>query len=218
MLRIRKTHKGGILIEFTFSIPICIALLFFVNDHYRLYELNNKIKSSTYLAASMIQQITNTRSDKQIGRSDIKRITYASCLNFFHTNSMFYPYPFGICYGIELSYIKRVSNDSYQYQRTYSGTYATSTFKDMPITAMQTLKRTQAQVEAIHPDLVCQKDGEELVLIECYYSKNHFSKSKLGFFLIDPPTVKNSAGSNCLCLSKLIITPKPGLFPVNFVN
>ena len=57
ILRLYTSHKGGILIEFTFSIPICIFLLFFVADHYRFYELKSKVKTSTYLVSSMIQQL-----------------------------------------------------------------------------------------------------------------------------------------------------------------
>ena len=58
-------YKGGILIEFAFSVPILVGLLFFLCDHYRFYELKNKVKSSAYLAASMVQQITNNRTNKQ---------------------------------------------------------------------------------------------------------------------------------------------------------
>ena len=82
-------HHGGILIEFAFSIPIMIILLLFVHDHYRFYELKSKLKSSAYLVASMIQQLSNTRSDKQLTSTDLAHIVYASCLNLFHSNSVF---------------------------------------------------------------------------------------------------------------------------------
>ncbi|MBQ7674714.1 MAG: hypothetical protein IJT36_09465, partial [Alphaproteobacteria bacterium] len=71
-----------------------ISLLFFLCDHYRFYELKNKLKSSAYLAASMVQHISNTRTDKQLTVNDLARISYASCLNLFHTNTMFNPWPF----------------------------------------------------------------------------------------------------------------------------
>ena len=96
----RYYHHGGILIEFAFSIPIIILLLLFVNDHYRFYELRNKIKSSAYLAASMLQQLGNTRTDKQLTSSNLSRISYVSCLNFFHTNTMFKPWSLGIYYVV----------------------------------------------------------------------------------------------------------------------
>ncbi|MBQ7673758.1 MAG: hypothetical protein IJT36_04440 [Alphaproteobacteria bacterium] len=64
----------------------------------------------------MIQQITNTRLDKQLTHNDMKRIVYASCFNFFHTNSMFSPYPFGIFYDVYLYYVRKTSDDQYYYQ------------------------------------------------------------------------------------------------------
>ena len=215
LLRIRKPHKGGILIEFTFSIPVCISLLFFVNDHYRIYELNNKIKASTYLAASMVQHVTNTRADKQLTINDIRRITYASCLNLFHTNSMFNPWPFGIYYIAHFHYVKRTNSNSYQYQKIYGST-SEGTSPNSMRSRMTTSTMTQAQIEEIHPDLVCQNDGEEKVLIDCVYRRaSSFNKSKLGFSIVNPPNVKSVDGiTTNVCVYHFIITPKPGLFPV----
>ncbi|MBQ7674315.1 MAG: hypothetical protein IJT36_07375 [Alphaproteobacteria bacterium] len=51
-----------------------ISLLFFLNDHYRMYELKNKIKSSAYLIASIIQQVKNTSNEKTLTKDDLKRI------------------------------------------------------------------------------------------------------------------------------------------------
>ena len=216
LLRVRNTHKGGILIEFTFAIPVCISLLFFVNDHYRIYELNNKIKASTYLAASMVQHVTNTRADMQLRINDIKHIAYASCLNLFHTNSMFKPFQLGIYYIAHFHYVKRLNSNSYQYQKTWSATSTGNTPNNMGKSGVDTLTRTQAQLEALHPDLVCQHDGEERVLFECAYRKSsYFSKSKLGLFLMNSPSVRTTDGiTTNICAYHLVITPKPGLFPV----
>ena len=216
LLRIRKTHKGGILIEFTFSIPVCISLLFFVNDHYRIYELNNKIKASTYLAASMVQHVTNTRADKQLTINDIRRITYASCFNLFHTNSMFYSYPFGIFYIVHFYYVKRLSSNSYQIQKIYAGTGGGNSPNNMVRSDVTILSRARVHAQEIHPDLVCQNDGEERVLIfPCYRRASGFDKSKLGFFIMNPPNARSADGQTTnICTFNLVITPKPGLFPV----
>ena len=216
VLRSCKCHKGGVLIEFTFSIPVCIALLFFVSDHYRFYELKNKLKSSAYLAASLIQQISNTRTDKQLTKKDIGRIAYASCLNFFHTNSMFSPYSFGICYIAHLYYVKRVNSNTYQYQKSFGATDAGTTPDTLGWTGSVSTK-TLAQVEEIDKDLICGKDGDERVLIECCYRKaaNTFNKNMLGLFILDPSTNRSIDGyTNNVFINRLIITPKPGLFPV----
>ena len=213
-LRLCKSHKGGILIEFTFSIPVCIFLLFFVNDHYRFYELKSKVRTSTYLAASMIQHVTNKRTDKQLTMSDLARITYASCLNLFHTNSMFYPNPLGLYLLTRYHYVKRINQNSYQLHKCYCATSRHS-IKDMDknFGALQTV--TAADVEAIHPDLICSNDGEERVYICSVYKKAYDSiKSKLGFLLLEPKT-ENNSGAHGVCFQYgIVITPKPGLFPV----
>ena len=122
-MRLSKRHyTGGILIEFTFSIPVCIILLFFVNDHYRLHELKNKLKSSSYLIASIIQQLKNSSTEKQLSLADFAKITYAGCLNLFHTNSMFKPWPLGISFNVGYYWVKRENTDSYKYQNFYVAT------------------------------------------------------------------------------------------------
>ena len=218
MLSAKDHHKGGILIEFAFSIPVCIALLFFIHDHYRFYELQNKVKNSAYFAASMLQQIKNTKSDKQLTKYDFGRIAYASCLNFFHTNSMFYPYPFGIYYDVDFFYVKKISSNEYQYQQCYGSTGNDCTSPSgMNMNCKSVSTKTQAQVEAMHPDLVCNNIGEERMLIECNYrrySAEKFNKSQLGFFILNPKTKKaHDGGTNNFFIYDLVITPKPGLFP-----
>lgn len=214
----KQKNKDGILIEFTFSIPVCIILLFFVSDYYRFYELKNKIKSSAYLMASMLQQLGNTKTDKQITINDLGRISYASCLNLFHTHSMFKDWPMGIYYCVAYYYVKRIGADNYTYQYLWISTgnkaEIKSDFKDyinMTYRAEQT-KKTQSYVEAIHSDLVCQNNGDERVLIRCYYNistSTNFTKSKLGLYILEP-----KFGEKGNFKYDLVIVPKPGLFPV----
>lgn len=216
ILRLYKCHKGGILIEFTFSIPVCITLLFFISDHYRFYELKNKVKMSAYLAASMVQQLGNSKSDKTLTKNDLARVTYASCLNFFHTNTMFNPWPFGIYYAVSYEWVKRINSNSYQFQHCYATTSASPSPLGMNRNCDSVKTITQADVEAKNPDLVCDKDGDERVCIECCYRKYNksFNKNKLGFFILNPKTFKGIDGmTNNLFTYQVVITPKPGLFP-----
>ena len=169
----------------------------------------------------MIQQLGNTRTDKQLTIDDFARITYASGLNFFHTDTMF-SHAFGIYYLMYFFYVKRDSENSYQFQ---SG-YTTTSPKESENTLINRLNRfadktatgkTKSYIESIHSDLVCEKDGEERVLLECFYHKYGFNKSKLGFFLLEPSwgiaeRAKHNARGNFFY--KLVIIPKPGLFPI----
>lgn len=166
----------------------------------------------------MIQQVTNNRSDKQLTQNDLARISYTSCLNLFHTNSMFDPWPLDIYYDIDYVYVKRISSDSYKIQTGWGSTSQGSSPNDMSKNFENVATRNLAAIQAYHPDLVCDKDGDERLLLKCYYRKKKigtFNKSKLGFLIINPKTTKdpNSGKSNNLFKYYLVITPKPGLFP-----
>lgn len=168
----------------------------------------------------MIQQLTNTRSDKQLTKNDIGRIAYASCLNLFHTNSMFKPWPFGIAFSIDYYYVKRLNN-SYQYQYSWGSTdYSSGTPspKTMSKGCNDIVTKNQSEIEALHPDLICNKDGEERLLIFCCYRRMSFSKSKIGLFLMEPKSVIGGVHTNHsfkdFLYQSMVITPKPGLFPV----
>ena len=205
-----RYNKGGILIEFAFSIPILIILLFFASDHYRLFELQDKLKASAYLAASMLQQIRNTKSDKQLTQNDLARIAYASCLNLFHTNSMFKPWPLGMYFAIDFWWVKRISENNYRLQTGWGTTASGNSPNGMTKNIGDRNAQTFEGVKGIHPDMLCDKDGEEKLMIDCSYRKVNFNKSKLGFFIITP---QSSYASNYLFRYTLVITPKPGLFP-----
>ena len=76
--------------------------------------------------------------------------------------------------------------------------------------------RTQAYLEEKNPDLVCEKDGDERVCVECCYRKinNSFKKSQLGFFILTPRTYEGIYGmTNNFFTYQIVFTPKPGLFP-----
>ena len=160
----------------------------------------------------MIQHVTNNRTDKRLTKKDIARITHASGLNFFHTNTVYVPYPFGIYYVLDCFYVKRINSNNYQYQQVYGSTLSAKTLNDMGSATSVTTK-TLAQVQAMCPDLVCDKDGDERVLVEAIY-RGSSDKRKLGFFLLQPKIKKTTDGYNASFSYKLVIVPKPGLFPV----
>ena len=71
----------------------------------------------------MIQQINNSKANKQLSISDMKRIVFAGGLNLFHTNSMFYPYPLGTTPHAYFQYVKRVDSNTYNYQNFWVNAY-----------------------------------------------------------------------------------------------
>ena len=151
-------------------------------------------------------------------KKDIARITHASGLNFFHTNAMYDPWPFGIYYVLDCFYVKRINSNSYQYQEVY-GTTQVANVPDNIGRLRSVTTKTLAEVQEICPDLVCNRDGDERLLIEGSYRRrgnaNESDKSKLGFSLLKPKPIKSADGySNSFFLYQLVIVPKPGLFPV----
>lgn len=216
---LKSSNDGGILIEFAFSVPILVSLLLFVCDHYRIYELKNKIKASAYLTASMVQQIGNTRTDKQLTIADLVNITYASCLNFFNNNSMFSPFPFGISYSINFIYVKRLNSNSYQFQHSWASTEGGDTPQNMWREIGTVWTSPLKDIVAVNPKLVLDKDGDELLYINCAYRRmQNFNKSKIGLYILDPQLVKGGEHVGYshpdLLYYEIFITPKPGLFPI----
>ena len=165
----------------------------------------------------MIQQINNNKSDKQLIKSDMGRIAFASAMNFFHGQSIFDPWPFGVYYVLDCFWVKRIDSDTYQYQESWGSTYGTTTDPNK-IGSYYSVSTIDAnKVKSIHPNLICNTNGEERLLVECVYKKKNpfYSKNKLGFFILEPQWMKSTDGSTIsIFVYHTIITPKPGLFPV----
>ena len=171
----------------------------------------------------MIQQLTNTRTDKQLTKSDLSRIAYACGLNFFHNNSMFNPWPLGLFLCMNTWWVKRINSNSYQYQLSW---ISTSNHASSPnnmfygIGNIEAMTKEQLIAELKekligynkyqHSDLFCEKDGDERVLIEIHYRKINFDKRKLGLFILEPKAFDIYGTA---FFYQLIIAPKPGLFP-----
>ena len=163
----------------------------------------------------MIQQVGNTKNSKQLTHSDIQRISYASCLNFFSTNKMF-KFQFGVYYSMNCYWVKRINNDNYQFQECYANTGSGIAPSEMSYAVFGTSSKTLKQIQEIHSDLICNKDGDERLIIECayrWYGKVQ-RKKELGFFILTPPLILGLNKNNpSAFLYQIVITPKPGLFP-----
>ncbi len=128
---------------------------------------------------------------------------------------MFKPWPFGVFPVLICYWVKRVNANNYQFQRCYSNT-AADTEPGVDRACDNPISRTLDQIKSTHPDLVCDKDGDERVLVRFMYrTTSNFSKDKIGFFLLNPKTFKMTyaGATNNLFAYELVITPKPGLFP-----
>jgi hypothetical protein len=93
--------RGAVLVEFAFSIPVLLMVLYYVLDYPNYMRLKSKTRNSAYMAVSMIQNISRHRENKKITLQDIQRINYVSFLNYccgkqqLKTTEDNYIYPLG---------------------------------------------------------------------------------------------------------------------------
>ena len=165
----------------------------------------------------MVQQIGNIRTNKQLTASDMQNVTYASCLNLFHSQSMFPPFSLGIFYSACFNWVKRIDSNSYSWQQGWATTIVGNSPATIHAFFGGVYTKNLAQIKSIHADLVCEHDGDERLLIICAYRRSpNFNKSLLGFFLLEPRLGTNAfygANSQAFFEYMIVITPKPGLFP-----
>lgn len=166
----------------------------------------------------MIQQTNNTKSTKVLTKNDLKRIFWASGLNFFHDDRAFYPYPWGIYYLLRLHYVRKKSSSEYDYQlirlSTGNDVAFTTPLNGMNYARFSVKTKSQGGIASISPNLLCDNVNEERLLIECWYGKSNYDKSKLGFFVVDPHVGGSAVTTDIGAFSyRMVITPKPGLFP-----
>lgn len=106
---LKNKDYGVLTLEFAFILPGLAILFYFIVNHYNFYDLKSRIKSSSYLATSIMQNLTNSRADKKLTKADIRRIAFASSLNIFVNDSVFTG-DRGINYKLTIKYGKKTAS------------------------------------------------------------------------------------------------------------
>jgi hypothetical protein len=75
--------SGSILIEFAFSIPVLLTILYYVLDYPMFERIKAEAKCSAHMAVGMIQNISKHRESRRITAVDIRLITHAALMNFY---------------------------------------------------------------------------------------------------------------------------------------
>ena len=162
------------------------------------------------MLASMVQHISNSRVSKQLKATDIVEMAYACCFNLFHTDTQFKPWPFGVYVVTDWSYVKRINNSNYQSQFCWTSTYLGS-----PPNAIDRSIGSVETYSSVDSDLMGSKDGDEHLKLTVHYRMIDFDKSKLGFFFLNPKFTRIYGTTlDDIFSSNIVITPKPGLFPI----
>lgn len=110
ILNMNRKVKGGILVEFALAVPVLAIILYYASDVPRYSRYKSQMKNAAYIAASMIQNVTQNRTDKRIKKTDIGNISYTWGMSIWGsgrkwcvTNSY---YPLGLCCVTYMGYIK----------------------------------------------------------------------------------------------------------------
>ncbi len=130
---------------------------------------------------------------------------------------MFYPWPLGIYYLVNFHYVQRENNNKYNHCYYYVAIENRGEGLNAIGYHHESSKKTFAEIEEINSELLCEKDNEERLLIRCYYGSTKNTKptkEKLGFLVISPTSYYANTFDTVKFKFQLVITPKPGLFPV----
>ena len=103
-----------------------------------------------------------------------------------------------------------INNSNYQSQFCWTSTYLGS-----PPNAIDRSIGSVETYSSVDSDLMGSKDGDEHLKLTVHYRMIDFDKSKLGFFFLNPKFTRIYGTTlDDIFSSNIVITPKPGLFPI----
>jgi hypothetical protein len=80
--RILQKVKGGVLVEFSFSIPLLIMVMFFALDVPLAYRISSKLQRTSELYAQILLNIIEKKPSQKLTENDLKNISKAIGLTF----------------------------------------------------------------------------------------------------------------------------------------
>ncbi|MDR0677479.1 MAG: hypothetical protein LBF57_02275, partial [Holosporaceae bacterium] len=75
--------RGAILVEFAFSIPILLAILYYMHDIPKYARMKERMEFCVHCAINMLQNCSQNRENKRITRTDLMTVAHAAWLPFF---------------------------------------------------------------------------------------------------------------------------------------
>ena len=227
-----KHSRGAILIEFAFAVPIMIMLLYYIHDLVRLKRFRSQMQFVAHQMASMLQNVSQNRTDKEITKNDIRYVASASYLTIFPGTSQFTVADWTSKYGYNpmlfIFYVKGNSDSTASVvwaQRYHSCDFARdpSTFEQNGDIRRNTVNNLQNVAPSrIYPSLKIEPN-EVKIIVECaiHYStwsaytlsdgrKNSDRTAKEAFGLYVHPL--KAVNEVTYFNSVVIFSPRPGLF------
>jgi hypothetical protein len=187
--------RGSIIIEFAFSIPTILIILYYVLDYPKYEQLKSKTRNSSYMAVSMIQNISKYRANKRITAKDLRAILFASFLNYYQgkqgicTDSSF-KYALGHTPYLFVTLVKGLAESKVKvmwhlYAMSNSATVANTYFEigtsrtsgGMKLMGLGNITYTclgEYPASSIHPDLQIEVGEYKIILAVFFASQTRF--------------------------------------------
>lgn len=234
--RFRKSRSGAILIEFAFSVPVFLALIYYAHDPCKVKRYRRKMQFVANQLVQIIQSISQSRTDPRITQNDIAHAVRMAYLTVFPGISMVPTkdsyLPLGYYIEFYMYYIVGVSrgNASVKWQlQLYwtANSVAIDTRKSSNDWGSMIKFKTNVPPQQIYKGLASIKEGEAKIIVECHlrYGTNmHFSdgrttnvspKELFGFLLYSPRADSANGDWKSFFISVAIFTPRKGLFSDN---
>ena len=227
-------RRGAILIEFAFSIPVFLVLIYYMHDIPKAQRYKMQMQFVAQQMVQMFQTISQGRSNKRITQRDCALIGKAAYLTIFPGNSMnptrLEYFPLGYFIEMYIFYVVGESNNKASVKWTML-LYGTD--PGLPYVYIRTDKghdgttlafKTNANPSEICPELQI-KPGEAKIIIEAclrYRDSAHFSDGRLcksvsrreifGFLFYTPSYYTNNSDYYNYYNGRVIFTPAKGLF------
>lgn len=227
-----RGSKGAILIEFAFSIPVFLTLIYYLHDIPRAQRHKQQMNFVAQQMSQMLQTVSQGRSNKRITWTDIKNAALAAYLTVYPGVSMkptkLNYFPLGFYVEVYVYYVEGDANGKASakwweglYYNNLSPAYMTDT-KDNSSRFVRFLRGVDPA--QIHPSLTI-KPGEAKIIVECqlrHTSSAHFSDGRkcsdvsfremFGFLFYNPPSLIKSTDYKSCYIGTAIFAPRDGLF------
>jgi len=234
-------HRGAILIEFAVSIPVLLAVLYYMHDLPKYARMKERMKFCAHCAVNMFQNISQNRENKRITWNDYRYISAMSFLPYFGAGTQqYFPLwqsPEGgfpasrPCGQMTLAYIKGTGPNrakivwaviSYWAASPVSTSRDIRTFWELPtyVNVAQTIVGREYAADQICKGLQIN-EGEVKIMIDAYINaswcegqlgKERVSPQLWGLLIYTPKAESYGSGTGGWFHTYIIFTPNPGLF------
>ncbi len=226
----KLSSKGAILIEFAFSLPVLIVLLYYIYDLNRLKRYYSRTEFVGQQVASMIQNISQSRESKTITLKDLQYIARTAFLSIYPGMSMYKQngyFEFGHTPTLQIIYVKGLDNGNasciwrYYYRMSSIIGGAQESSADFEFLRPVYFK-TNVLPSQIYSSLTINPGEVKIIVISqitrgssltnSLNGKYLTDKQSFDFYLLSPKYIATYNSIYYFFPSVVIFTPRPGLF------